>query len=69
MFEAEGSLSIHLPTCTYNFQFKNSNQSLLKTVADSLIYLGYHPEIRENAVRLRKKIEVELFKSQIRFRE
>ncbi|MEK7533983.1 MAG: LAGLIDADG family homing endonuclease [Patescibacteria group bacterium] len=69
LFEAEGSLSIHKKTCTYNFQFKNSNQSLLKTVADSLIYLGFHPEIRTNCTRLRRKKEVESFKYLIKFRE
>lgn len=68
-FEAEGSLSIHLPTCTYNFQFKNTNTSLLATVKKGLILLGYHPEIRTNSIRLRKKAEVEKFKKIIQFRK
>ncbi|HUD44621.1 MAG TPA: LAGLIDADG family homing endonuclease [Patescibacteria group bacterium] len=69
LFEAEGSLSIHKGTYTYNFQFKNSNQSLLKAVTDSLLYLGYHPEVRVNCTRLRKKKEVESFRQLIKFRE
>ncbi|MEK7506741.1 MAG: hypothetical protein AAB585_01500 [Patescibacteria group bacterium] len=68
MFEAEGSLSIHLPTCTYNFQFANRNKSLLKSVRKSLELLGYHPEVRPVAVRLRKKAEVESFRQLIKFR-
>lgn len=68
LFEAEGSLSIHLPTCTYNFQFSNKNKSLLKNVEKSLQLLGYHPEVRLNSIRLRKKAEVESFRQLIRFR-
>lgn len=68
LFEAEGSLSIHLPTCTYNFQFSNKNPSLLKNVQNSLELLGYHPEVRPTSTRLRKKLEVENFKQLIQFR-
>lgn len=68
LFEAEGSLSIHIPTGTYNFQFKNQNKSLLRIVLRGLKLLGYHPEIRINSIRLRKKMEVESFRKLIRFR-
>lgn len=68
LFEAEGSLSIHKKTYTYNFQFSNKNNSLLKIVKDTLILLGYHPEVRYNSIRLRKKLEVERFKNLIEFR-
>lgn len=68
-FEAEGSLSIHLPTCTYNFQFKNNNTSLLSIVKRGLVLLGFHPEIRINSIRLRKRAEVENFKNIIQFRK
>lgn len=68
LFEAEGSLSIHLPTCTYNFQFRNNNKSLLSAVKDGLIHLGYHPEVRTNSTRLRKRGEVEKFRNLIKFR-
>jgi hypothetical protein len=68
LFEAEGYLSVHRKTYTYNFQFSNRNDSLLKFVEDSLIYLGFHPEIREYYVRLRRRVEVERFKKLIKFR-
>lgn len=69
LFEAEGSLSVHKPTYTYNFQFRNNNQSLLTAVEKGLKLLGYHPEIRKYAIRLRKKLEVLRFKKQISFRK
>jgi len=69
LFEAEASLSIHLPTYTYNFQFTNCNQSLLDFVKTGLKSLGYHPEIRKTSIRLRKKDEVKSFKNLIKFRE
>jgi hypothetical protein len=69
LFEAEGSLSIHLPTCTYNFQFSNKNKKLLNNVGKSLEKLNFHPEYRENSTRLRKKKEVEEFKNLIFFRD
>ena len=69
LFEAEGSLSIHLPTYTYNFSFSNINKDLLSFVRDSLNKLGFHPEERSNAIRLRRKEEVKEFKNLIQFRE
>ncbi len=69
LFEAEGCLSIHLPTCTYNFQFSNKNKSILETVLKALKLLGYHPEIRPNSIRLRKKSEALHFQNLIRFKK
>jgi DNA-binding transcriptional regulator WhiA len=69
LFEAEGSLSIHHPTYTYNFQFANRNPSLLRCVGTLLKKLGLHPEHRLNAVRLRRRSEVEKFKNLIEFRQ
>ena len=69
MFEAEGSLSIHLPTCTYNFSFSNYNKYLLNAVEDCLWRLEFHPEIRNNAIRIRSKLEVEKLRKLISFRE
>lgn len=69
LFEAEGSLSIHLKTYTYNFQFSNLNKSLLSIVKEGLISLGYNPEIRNISIRLRKKHEVFSFKNLIKFRD
>lgn len=68
LFEAEGSLSIHLPTCTYNFQFCNMNPSLLAAVEGGLRKLGYNPEIRQKYVRLRRKAEVASCIDLIKFR-
>ena len=69
LFEAEGSLSIHLPTCTYNFAFSNKNQKLLDDVEKALKILGFNPEIRSDRIGLRKRGEVFAFKNLIRFRE
>lgn len=69
LFEAEGSLSIHLPTYTYNFQFSNENKKLLDNVGKALVKLDFHPEYRKNSTRLRKKKEVKDFKKLIFFRE
>ncbi len=69
LFEAEGSLSIHKPTCTYNFQFANTNKSLLEATEKGLRMLGYNPEVRKKSVRLRKKLEVAKFRELIKFRE
>lgn len=68
LFEAEGSLSIHLPTCTYNFQFSNRNPKLLANVSRGLKKLGYHPEHHPVGTRLRKRNEVKSFEKLISFR-
>ena len=69
LFEAEGSLSIHLPTCTYNFSFSNHNRYLLDIVERLLRRLEFHPEVRNNAIRIRRKAEVERLRALIAFRE
>lgn len=69
LFEAEGSLSVHIPTCTYNFAFSNTNVSLLDEVEKALRKFDMHPERRNNAVRLRKRKEVEKFREIISFRK
>jgi hypothetical protein len=69
LFEAEASLSIHLPTYTYNFSFSNLNKSILYMVQTALIRLEFHPEVRDNAIRIRKKAEVERLKNLLHFRE
>jgi hypothetical protein len=68
LFEAEGSFSIHQKTYTYNFSFSNRNTSLLDEVEKALYLLGFHPERRWNAVRLRKRNEALSFEKLIRFR-
>lgn len=69
LFEAEGSLSIHLPTCTYNFAFANRNEKLLDDVRRGLVKLGLHPEIRTTAIRIRRKHEVKYLQELISFRK
>jgi hypothetical protein len=69
LFEAEGSFSIHPPSSTYNLSFSNRNISLLDEVEDELVLLGFHPERRYNAVRLRKKQEALAFEQLISFRQ
>lgn len=68
LYEAEASLSVHLPTYTYNFSFSNHNVSLLDFVERSLVELGFHPERRWNAVRIRRKLEVSLLERMLTFR-
>lgn len=69
LFEAEGFFSIHKSSYTYNFGFSNVNTPLLNEVEKALKRLGFHPERRINAVRLRKKDEVFVFQRLIRFRK
>ena len=68
LFEAEGSYSTHAPTYTYNLSFSNRNPALLDEVERALVSLGFHPERRSYAVRLRKKQEASHFIELIRFR-
>lgn len=69
LFEAEGSLNIHKKTYTYNFAFSNSNEKLLEDVKNALFRLGFSPETRSYAIRLRKKNEVKYFANLISFRK
>lgn len=48
--------------------FSNRNSKLLENVKNGLVRFGFHPEIRSNAIRLRKKAEVECFRKLINFR-
>jgi len=69
LFEAEGSFSIHLPTGTYNLAFSNKNENLLNEVEKALHRLGFHPERRPVAVRIRKRREAFAFAKLISFRK
>lgn len=69
LFEAEGSLNVHLPTYTYNFAFSNINKKLLGDVHRALLQLKLHPEVRSDAIRLRRKAEVQYFEKLITFRK
>lgn len=68
LFEAEASFSIHTRTYTYNLSFSNMNVSILDFIEKNVRNLGFHPERRINAVRIRKKSEVYKFMNLINFR-
>jgi len=68
LFESEGSYSVHAPTYTHNLSFSNSNVTLLNEAERALASLGFHPERRSYAVRLRKKHEALRFIEFIGFR-
>ncbi len=69
LFEAEGSFSVHKGTYTYNLSFSNTNTSLLDEMEKAIKTLGFHPERRQKAVRLRRKNEVYEFQKMIGFRK
>lgn len=68
LFEAEASFSVHKKTYTYNLIFSNMNTSILNFVEKNIRKLGFHPERRNNAVRLRRKEEIYKFMDLIKFR-
>jgi len=68
LYEAEASFSVHKKTYTYNLSFSNMNISILNFVESSIEHLGFHPERRFNAVRIRRKDEVYRFMNLISFR-
>lgn len=68
LFEAEASFSVHRKTYTYNLSFSNMNISILDFVEKNIRKLGFHPERRINAVRIRKKNEIYKFMNLIKFR-
>ena len=69
LYEAEASLSVHLPTCTYNFAFHNTSERLLRDVYMVLVKLGLHPEVRPVAIRIRRKDEVKYLCNLLSFRK
>ncbi len=69
LYEAEGSHSIHLPTCTYKVQFSNRNVSMLENVYKLVSSLGFHPHKSKNMIQLSKKKEVFRFIKLIKFRK
>lgn len=69
LYEAEGSLCVHKPTCTYKFFFSNRNESLLSNVFEALKILGFHPHKSKYKIQISKKDEVYKIKDLIRFRK
>ena len=58
LYEAEGSLSFHLPTYTYKFLFSNKNESMLLNVFNLMNKLGFHPHLSKFKVQISRKNEV-----------
>jgi len=69
LYEAEGSHSIHKPTCTYKVQFSNRNISMLKNVFDLVSRIGFHPHKSKDMIQLSRKKEVFGFIRLIKFRK
>ncbi|MBU1137117.1 hypothetical protein KKD72_01990 [Patescibacteria group bacterium] len=69
LYEAEGSFSVHLPTCTYKFVFSNRNKSLLDNVNCSLKKLGFNPHSDKIRVQISRKEEVYRCKDLLQFRK
>ncbi len=69
LYEAEGSHSVHLPTCTYKVQFSNRNFSMLENVFILVSRLGFHPHRSKYQIQLSRKEEVFKFLSLIKFRK
>ncbi len=69
LYEAEASFSVHKKTYTYNLSFSNMNISILNFLESNIKQLGFHPERRTNAVRIRRKIEAYEFMDLISFRK
>ncbi len=69
LYEAEGSFCVHKPISTYKLLFSNKNYSLLKLVYDSLIMLGFHPNLSGYKVQISRKEEVYRAIEEIQFRK
>lgn len=68
LYEAEGSYSVHKPTYTYKFIFKNSNDSLLDIVERLVKRFGFHPHRSYRMVQLSRKKEVERLLNLLQYR-
>jgi len=69
LYEAEGSFSVHLPTCTHKFAFANINISLLNNVYWSLKKLGFNPHRTRVSIQISRKEEVYECKDLLEFRK
>ena len=68
LYEAEGSHSVHEPTCTYKVQFSNRNISMLDNVFKLVSKLGFHPHRSKYMIQISRKAEVFEFLELIKFR-
>ncbi len=69
LYEAEGSMAIHVPTGTYKLFFTNMNESLRSIVFELLVRLGFHPHVWGKNVQLSRKKEMEACINLIGFRK
>lgn len=69
LYEAEGSVSVHLPTYTHKFDFSNLNESLLRIVHAQLVRLHFHPHTDKVRVQISRKEEVTQAVKLLRFRK
>ena len=69
LYEAEGSLSHHEPTCTHKLNFSNMNASMLKNVFSLMYRLGFHPHRDAKRVQLSRKEEVRQAVELLQFRK
>jgi DNA-binding transcriptional regulator WhiA len=69
LYEAEGSLCTHKPTCTYKLFFSNRNKFLRENVYRGLKILGFHPHRGKYQIQVSRKKEVYEIKDLIRFRQ
>lgn len=68
LYESDGSYSVHEPTYTHKFIFRNRNESLLNVVFRLVTKLGFHPHMSQYAVQISRKEEVQKIKNLIQFR-
>lgn len=69
LYEVEGSFSVHKPTCTYKFIFKNTNNSLLDNVYGALKLLDFHPHRSIYQIQISRKEEVYRVQKVLQFRK
>jgi len=69
LYEAEGSVSIHLPTSTHKFSFSNTNQSLLDAVENLMNKFGFRTSRDAVRVQISRKAEVAQAVALIEFRK
>ncbi len=68
LFETDGCLCINESNYTHVLEFSNRSKTLLKSIGECLLDLGYRPHYRRYAVCLARKAEAIRFAEWIRFR-
>lgn len=68
LYEAEGSVSHHLPTYTHKMIFSNRNQHLLDLVAREVRELGFKVNVSAYKVQVSRRNEVQKLENLLQFR-